>query len=42
MRFCNSIFATVLKPLDRRSFKSIVDRATPTTIRSIAGITCWR
>jgi hypothetical protein len=37
MRFCNSVFATVLKPLDRRSFKSIVDRATPTTIRSIAG-----
>ena len=26
MRFCNSIFATLLKPLDRRSFKSIVDR----------------
>jgi hypothetical protein len=26
MRFCNSIFATVLKPPDRRCFKSIVDR----------------
>jgi putative transposase len=26
MRFCNSIFATLLKPLDRRCFKSIVDR----------------
>ena len=26
MRFCNSIFATLLKPLDRRRFKSIVDR----------------
>lgn len=26
MRFCNSIFATLLKPLDRRSFKAIVER----------------
>ncbi len=26
MRFCNSIFATLLKPLDRRCFKSIVER----------------
>ena len=26
MRFCNSIFATLLKPLDRRSFKAIVAR----------------
>jgi putative transposase len=26
MRFCNSIFATLLKPLDRRCFKAIVDR----------------
>jgi hypothetical protein len=26
MRFCNSIFATLLKPLDRRRFKAIVAR----------------
>ena len=26
MRFCNSIFASLLKPLDRRSFKAIVAR----------------
>ena len=26
MRFCNSIFATLLKPLDRRCFKAIVAR----------------
>jgi putative transposase len=26
MRFCNSIFATLLKPLDRRRFKAIVER----------------
>jgi hypothetical protein len=24
MRFCSSIFATLLKPLDRRRFKAIV------------------
>ena len=26
MRFCNSIFASLLKPLDRRSFKAVVAR----------------
>ena len=26
MRFCNSIFASLLKPLDRRSFRAIVER----------------